>query len=58
MEGKKKISEEPQGDDAGITEDDAKANVFDHDPGEKITDEEAGSRSERITFGEKETQRD
>jgi hypothetical protein len=55
-EGKKKISEETEEDDAGITEEDAKANVFDHDPGEKITDEEAGSRSERITFGERETQ--
>lgn len=55
-EGKKKILEEAEEDDAGITEDDAKANVFDHDPGEKITDEEAGSRSERITFGEKEAQ--
>ncbi|KPQ41344.1 MAG: putative ATP-dependent RNA helicase [Candidatus Methanoperedens nitroreducens] len=55
-EEKKKIYEEGEEDSAGITEDDARANVLDHDTGEKTTDEETGSRSERITFGDKAAQ--
>jgi SNF2 family DNA or RNA helicase len=39
--------------DAGLTEDIARANALDNDPGEQYSEEEAGSRIERIISGDK-----
>lgn len=39
--------------DAGVTEDIARANALDNDPGEQYSEEETGSRVERIISGDK-----
>jgi len=51
VEKRLQSDESPTGEEASITEEEARAEVLDNDPGERVTDEEAGARMERTLFG-------